>query len=126
MDDRKRRKSCRVRDAEKVVGPASDVLPLEHVSLKERDLLVAAAESTSSQGQSARVKSLRSHASAWLTMVCRSSKCGCHLSRERTRSEAATICAGSPARRPANVILKSTPETRFTASITSSTEKPRP
>ena len=49
MDDRKRRKSCRVRDAENVVGPAGDVLPLEHVSLKERDLLVAAAESTSSQ-----------------------------------------------------------------------------
>jgi len=50
----------------------------------------------------------------------------CHLSKERARSEAATICAGSPARRPANATSKSTPETRFTVSITSSTEKPRP
>jgi hypothetical protein len=33
---------------------------------------------------------------------------------------------GSPAHRPANSTLESTPETRFTLSITSSTEKPRP
>src|SRR5262249_19972147 len=32
----------------------------------------------------------------------------------------------SPARRPANATSKSTPEIRFTVSITSSTEKPRP
>src|SRR5262249_43022158 len=61
------------------------------------------------KGQPARVKSLRSHASAWHTMVCRSSKSGCHLSKERARSEAATICAGSPARRPTNATSKSTP-----------------
>src|SRR5262249_57986268 len=43
------------------------------------------------RGQLARVESLRSHASAWHTMVGRSSKCGCHLSKERARSEAAAL-----------------------------------
>jgi hypothetical protein len=55
-----------------------------------------------------RVERLRSHASAYHTIVRRSSK------------------FGSPTRRPANPTLKSTPDTRFTVSITSSTEKPRP
>src|SRR5262249_32039908 len=76
-------------------------------------------------GQPARVKSLRSHARAWHMMVCRSSKCGCHLSKEQAWSEAATICVGSPARRPADAPLKSTPEARFTVSIASSAHKPR-
>jgi hypothetical protein len=49
--------------------------------------------------QPARFESLRSHASVWATMVC---KRGCHPSVERTRSQAATICAGSPARRGAS------------------------
>src|SRR5215831_8929426 len=48
-DDRKRRKSCPVRAAGNAVGPAGDVLPLEHAFLKNRALLVATAESTSSQ-----------------------------------------------------------------------------
>src|SRR5262249_57936759 len=74
----------------------------------------------------ARDKSLRSHASAWHTIVSRSSKCGCHLSTERARSEAATTHAGSPDRRGATSTLKSTPETRLTVSMTFSTEKPRP
>src|SRR5262249_3650076 len=76
--------------------------------------------------QPARFESLRSHASAWATIVCRSSKRGCHPSVERTRSHAATICVGSPARRGASSTLKSTPATRLTVLITSSTEKPRP
>src|SRR5262245_366994 len=58
-------------------------------------------------------------------MVCRSLKRSCHPSTERTRSQAATICVGSPARRGASSTLKSTPATRLTVSITSSTEKPR-
>src|SRR5262249_50810810 len=43
------RKSCPVRAAGNAVGPAGDVLPLEHAFLKNRALLVATAESTSSQ-----------------------------------------------------------------------------
>src|SRR5262249_24076976 len=78
-----------------------------------------------SPDQPARFESLRSHASAWTTMVCRSLKRGCHPSTERTRSQAATICVRSSARRGASSILKSTPATRLTVSITSSTEKPR-
>src|SRR5262249_8739493 len=54
-------------------------------------------------------------------MACRPSQSGCHLSKEQARSEAATICAAAPARRPTNATSKSTPETRFTVSITSST-----
>src|SRR5437764_15388245 len=74
----------------------------------------------------ARDKSLRSHASAWHTIVSRSLKCGCHLRTERARSEAATTHAGSPNRRGAHSTLKSTPETRFVVSTTSSTHKARP
>jgi hypothetical protein len=51
--------------------------------------------------------SLRSHANAWATMVCRSSKRGCHLRIEWARSRAATRSAGSPARRAANSTLTS-------------------
>jgi hypothetical protein len=46
-------------------------------------------------------------------MVARSSYCGVHPSIARARSEAATIWAGSPGRRGAILILKSTPETRL-------------
>src|SRR5262249_13042537 len=74
----------------------------------------------------ARFESLSSPASVWVKMICRASKRGCNLSKERARSEAATTCAGSPTRRPANSTLKSTPQTCFTVLITSSTEKPRP
>src|SRR4051794_215276 len=55
--------------------------------------------------QPARRESVRSHASACEMMVARSSYRGCHPSVARTRSHAATICAGSPARRPASSTL---------------------
>src|SRR5262245_51653363 len=125
MDDRKRRKSCTVRDADNAVGPAGDVLPLEHAFLKNRALLVATAESTSSQRSiGARQK---------LALPCqRVAYDGLQIVEMRLPFEQRTDTVGSRhdlcgvANAPANAILKSAPETRFTASITSSTEKPRP
>src|SRR5262249_22612456 len=38
-----------------------------------------------------RVQNLRSHASAWHTTVGKALRCGCHLSKERAESEAATL-----------------------------------
>src|SRR5271163_432323 len=59
-------------------------------------------------------------------MVERSSKLGCRPSVVLAWRESATIRTGSPWRRGAISTLKSTPETRLTVSITSSTEKPWP
>src|SRR5262249_7164523 len=46
------------------------------------------------------------HAKACHTTVRRSSKCGCHLSKARAGPEAATPCAGFPARRQGRSTLK--------------------
>ena len=101
------------------VNSGDDILEEQHRRDEaRRRILSRGATSARARGD------LRSHASAWVTIVCRSSKCGCQPSVERIRSQAATICAGSPARREVSWTLKSTPDTRLTVSITSSTSWP--
>ena len=70
--------------------------------------------------------SFRSQASAWVTMVSKSSYCGSQPRTERIFSPVATISAGSPARRGAVSTLKFTPDTLRTVSITSETDEPWP
>jgi hypothetical protein len=62
---------------------------------RKRWLTTRAADQRVIARQPVRFESVRSHASAWVTMVCRSLKRGCHPSVERTRSQVATIRAGS-------------------------------
>ena len=73
-----------------------------------------------------RSRSFFSQPSACSTIVARSSSCGSHLSVLRMRLLSATRPAGSPGRRGSLRTGKFTPDTFFTVSITSSTEKPWP
>ncbi len=76
--------------------------------------------------QTPRPASLRSQASASLTMPSRSSCRGRHGSAARIAPLSATSASGSPARRPSSRRSIVRFVTRSTASRTCSTEKPRP